>query len=315
MRIEWLTLALIAGCYGVWVAAGWFLWPLAPAAALAVMAIMAALHSSLVHECLHGHPTRNPRVNEALVALPLSMIHPYRRYRRTHLAHHHDARLTDPFEDPESYYKARWQLAAMPGWLGAVLRLNNTMLGRIVLGPVLGAAGFLASEARLLRAGARGVRLAWALHLLALVPVLAAVIAFGIPFWLYLLAVVWPALSLLSIRTYAEHRWHEMPEGRTIIVEHSPLSWLFLHNNLHIVHHQMPGAPWYALPRLYRERRDYWQALNGGYVYRNYWQLFRAHALRAKEPVAHPALRIFPEIPQPPAIPPRAPRQRRRRAA
>jgi len=313
MRIEGPTLALIGVCYGVWAAAGWWLWPLSPTPALAVMALMAALHSSLVHECLHGHPTRNRRVNEALVALPLSLIHPYRRYRSTHLAHHHDARLTDPLEDPESYYKARWQFVAMPGWLRVVLRVNNTMLGRIVLGPVLGAAGFLASEARLLRADARGVRLAWALHLAAMVPVLAAVVAFGIPLWLYLLAVVWPALSLISIRTYAEHQWHETPEGRTIIVESSPLSWLFLHNNLHIVHHQLPHAPWYALPRLYRERRDFWQALNGGYVYRNYGQLFRAHALRAKEPVAHPVLRVFPEAPHPPVAPPSTPRPRARR--
>lgn len=315
MRIEWPTLALIGGCYAVWAIAGWWLWPVVPALSLAVMALMAALHSSLVHECLHGHPTRDRRLNEALVALPLSLIHPYRRYRATHLAHHHDARLTDPLEDPESYYKARWQFAAMPDWLRAVLRLNNTMLGRIVLGPVLGAAGFLSSEVRLLVAGGRGARLAWALHLAAVVPVLAAIHAFGIPLWLYLLAVVWPALSLISIRTYAEHQWHDAPEGRTIIVERSPLSWLFLHNNLHIVHHQLPAAPWYALPRLYRERRDYWQALNNGYVYRNYWQLFRAHALRAKEPVAHPALRVFPEVPHPPVMPPRTPRPRGRRAA
>ena len=318
MRIEWPTLALIGGCYTVWGMAGWWLWPTVPALALAVMALMAALHSSLVHECLHGHPTRNRRVNEALVALPLSLIHPYRRYRTTHLAHHHDARLTDPFEDPESYYKARWQFAAMPGWLCAVLWVNNTMLGRIVLGPVLGAAGFLASEARLLRAGTRGVRRAWALHLAGLVPVLAVITALGIPLWLYLLAVAWPALSLIAIRTYAEHQWHETPEGRTIIVENSPLSWLFLHNNLHIVHHQIPGAPWYALPRLYRERRDDWQALNGGYVYRSYWQLFRAHALHAKEPVAHPALQVFaqaPEVSQATPMPRGSGRRRRRRAA
>ena len=35
-------------------------------AGLAAMALATALHSSLAHECLHGHPTRNARVNEAL---------------------------------------------------------------------------------------------------------------------------------------------------------------------------------------------------------------------------------------------------------
>jgi fatty acid desaturase len=306
-RIEWPTVALIVLCHGLWAFAGAMIWPAAPAQALALMALMAALHSSLVHECLHGHPTRNRHVNEALVALPLSLIYPYRRYKATHLAHHCDERLTDPIEDPESYYKARWQHERMPRWLQGLLVVNNTMLGRFVLGPVLGGAGFLAQEARLVRLDAPGLRRAWALHLAGVVPVLGLVWVFGIPLWLYVLAVVWPSLSLISIRTYAEHRWHDVPEGRTIIVERSPLAWLFLHNNLHIVHHQMPGAAWYALPRLYAEQREHWHALNHGYVYRNYWQMFRAHALRAKEPVVHPVLHQMPAPPVPESDPPVAP--------
>ena len=295
MRVEWPTLAMIALAYGGWAVAGFWLWPAVPWLALAVMALAAALHSSLTHECLHGHPTRRTWANEALVTLPLTLFYPYRRYRALHLAHHRDERLTDPFDDPESYYKARWQWHAMPGWLRAVLRVNNALAGRVVLGPVLGVAGFLAGEARLAWQGARGVRRAWALHLPAAAAVLAAIWAMGVPIWLYLLAVVWPALGLIAIRTYAEHRWHETPEGRTIIVERSPLAWLFLHNNLHVVHHQHPTAPWYALPRLYAARRAHWQGLNGGYVFRSYWPLIRAHLWRAKEPVAHPALRVAPE--------------------
>jgi fatty acid desaturase len=310
MRIEWPTVGLIALAYGGWSAAGFWLWPAVPWLALAVMAVLCALHSSLTHECLHGHPTRQRWLNEALVALPLTLIHPYRRYRANHLAHHCDERLTDPFDDPESYYKARFQWAAMPRWFRAVLLVNNTLLGRMILGPILGAAGFLASEARAFLRGTRGVRRAWALHLLSLLPVLGALALFGIPIWLYALAVVWPALALISIRTFAEHRWHETPDGRTIIVERSPLAWLFLNNNLHIVHHRHPTAPWYTLPRLYAERPDHWRALNGGYVYRNYWQLFRDHAIRAKEPVAHPALRLWPEPPKAPRPPAHATGQR-----
>jgi fatty acid desaturase len=291
-RIELPTLALILACYGLWLWAGFGLWPVAPLLALSVMALLAALHSSLVHECLHGHPTRNRLINEALVTLPLSLVYPYRRYKATHLAHHHDERLTDPFEDPESYYRARWQYDRLPRWFRAVLVANNTLIGRVLMGPWLGAFGFFASEWRLARADAPGVRLAWALHLPAVAAVLGLAWMMGIPLWVYVLGVVWPALGLISIRTYAEHRWHETPDGRTIIVERSPLAWLVLYNNLHIVHHKIPSAPWYALPRLYRERRAYWHALNGGYVYPDYWTLFRAHALRPKEPVAHPALHL-----------------------
>ena len=291
MRLEWPTLGLIVVCYGAWLAAGFWLWPVAPVLALAVMAVTAALHSSLVHECLHGHPTRSRRINEALVSVPLSLAYPFRRYKATHLQHHHDDRLTDPFDDPESYYRARWQYDRFPAWLKTLLRWNNTLLGRVVLGPWLVAGAFFVSEAALIRSDARGVRLAWALHLPAALLVLALVWVMGIPLWLYVVAVCWPGLSLIAIRTFAEHRWHETPEGRTIIVERSPLAWLFLYNNLHIVHHRLPSAPWYRLPHLYRDRREEWQAMNGGYVFPNYLALWRRWGLRVKEPVVHPVLR------------------------
>ncbi|WP_334195487.1 fatty acid desaturase [Pararhodobacter sp.] len=290
MRLEWPTLGLIILCYGLWAVAGFALYPVVPVLALALMAVMAALHSSLVHECLHGHPTRRRLINEALVTLPLSLAYPYRRYKATHLAHHHDERLTDPFDDPESYYRARWQYDRLPGLLKRLLAVNNTLLGRMVLGPWLVAGAFLLDEARLLRSDAPGVRRAWAIHLPAMALVLALVWAMGIPLWLYVLAVCWPGLALIAIRTFAEHQWHETPEGRTIIVERSPLAWLFLNNNLHIVHHKTPSAPWYALPRLYRERREEWQAMNGGYVFPNYLALWRRWGLWAKEPVVHPVL-------------------------
>ncbi|MEZ5752417.1 MAG: fatty acid desaturase [Paracoccaceae bacterium] len=295
MRLEWPTLGLIVMCYGLWLAAGIWLWPVLPVAALALMAVMAALHSSLVHECLHGHPTRNRLVNEALVTLPLSLAYPYRRYKATHLQHHNDARLTDPFDDPESYYRARWQYDRLPGWLKSVLRVNNALLGRVILGPWLVVSAFFLSEAQGVLRGDKGVRLAWGLHLVSAGLVLVAVNAMGIPLWLYVLGVCWPALSLIAVRTFAEHRWHDDAPGRTIIVERSPLAWLFLFNNLHIVHHTMPTAPWYQLPRLYRERRAEWHRLNGGYAFDNYTQIWRNWGLRIKEPVVHPVLRQEPD--------------------
>lgn len=294
MRVEWPTVLLIAAMYSAWIAAGAWLWPLAPPLALLLMTMAAALHSSLVHECLHGHPTRSRRLNEAFVTVNPSLLYPYRRYRATHLAHHADERLTDPFEDPESWYMAHWRWRRLPGWFRAVLEANNTLLGRVLLGPWLGGAGFLMNEARLLRADARGVRVAWALHALSLLPVLAALAWFGIPLWLYVLTVVWGSFAIISVRTFAEHRWHGAPEGRTIIVERSPLGLLFLNNNLHIVHHKLPAVAWYRLPAIYRADRPRWQALNHGYVFPNYAALWRAHGLRRKEPVAHPAWRREP---------------------
>ena len=99
-------------------------------------------------------------------------------------------------------------------------------------------------------------------------------------------------ISIIAIRSYCEHQWSEQPDGRTIIVENSILAPLFLFNNLHFVHHKLPTAAWYTLPSHYSAKRAEWQRMNDGYVFANYFEVFRAFAFKAKEPVAHPALRL-----------------------
>lgn len=294
--VEWPTVLLIAGCYGTWLVAGFLIWPGYPVLALALMALAVALQSSLVHEVLHGHPTRNARINEALVSLPIGLVWPYRRFKSIHLRHHADEKLTDPLDDPESYYRALWQHEDLPEALKLLLRINNTMAGRFVLGPLLSCVGFIIDDAKAIAAGDKAVRQAWLLHAAGLAVVLPLIqFGFGIPLWLYVLVPTWLGQSLISIRTFAEHQWSEHPEGRTIIVERSPLSILFLNNNLHFVHHKSPTVAWYKLPDLFRERREEWLRMNKGYAYPNYFALIKTYAFRAKEPVCHPALRRVPE--------------------
>jgi len=295
-KVEWPTVLLIVACYGVWTFAGLVLWPSYPILALLVLAFAVALQSSLVHEVLHGHPTRNARLNEAFVFLPIGLFWPFRRFKTLHLRHHADERLTDPLDDPESYYRALWQHEDLPATLKFLLRFNNTMAGRFVIGPWISLAGFLASDVRALLAGDRGIRKAWLLHAAGLVVVLG-VIAYGfsIPLWIYILGPAWLGQSLISVRTFAEHQWSEQPEGRTVIVEKSPLSLLFLNNNLHFVHHNSPNVAWYQLPKLFRERREEWLRMNNGYAYPNYFALIREYAFKPKEQVVHPVLRRVPE--------------------
>lgn len=294
-RIEWPTVGLVALCYAAWAGALFVLWPVHPWMAVGVLAVTLALQSSLMHEATHGHPTRKAWVNEALVGLPIGLVYPFRRFRARHLRHHADERLTDPFEDPESYYKALWKHEQAPLWLRALLRVNNTMAGRFVIGPLLGTPGFLISEARMFAGDERDVRKAWRMHALGLAAVVPLVLLSDMPLWLYVAGPVWLGQSLISVRTFAEHQWSERPDGRTLIVERSPFAFLFLNNNLHLVHHKNPTVAWYRLPTLFRERRAEWVAMNGGYVYPSYWALFRAFAFRAKEPVVHPFLRRAPE--------------------
>jgi fatty acid desaturase len=291
MRIEWPTVAMIALCYGTWFAAGLLLWPVAPILALAVMAVCCALHSSLQHEALHGHPTRNAALNELLVAtLPLAPAYPFRRFKALHLRHHHDERLTDPYDDPESYYLDGRNWDAVPSLLRAALRINNTLIGRMVIGPMLMVGAFGGGEIRRIASGDRAVLNAWVLHGLGLcVTAAVTTFLFGMPFWLFVLVSGYLGMSMIAIRTYCEHQAADDANHRSIIVERSPLAWLFLNNNLHLVHHKLPTLAWYKLPQAMQARRDEWVAMNNGYVFNGYGAIFRRFAWSAKEPVIHPA--------------------------
>jgi fatty acid desaturase len=287
-KIEWITLGLILICYGLWAAALFWLpvWSAVP-----VLGVLIALHASLTHEALHGHPFRSRVANEALMALPLNLCIPYNRFRDLHLAHHRDSNLTDPYDDPESNYLCPDRWDRMPVWLRALYRANNTLIGRMLLGPLIGQVCFLRDEWRGGRQGDRAIRLAWALHVPGMAVVLAIVALSPLPVWAYLVA-AYLALGLLKIRTFLEHQAHEQVRGRTVIIEdRGPLAFLFLNNNLHVVHHMNPRAAWYDLPGLYRAGRARYQAVNEGYVYRSYGEVFRRHFWRAKDPVVHPLWR------------------------
>jgi fatty acid desaturase len=291
-RVEWPTVAMLIFCYGAWVylTAGYE--TLGPLLTLLLVAPLVTLHSSLQHEALHGHPTRSAAWNEALVFLPLGLLFPYRRFKTLHLRHHNDASLTDPYDDPESFYYAAADWTKLPGWLRAILDFNNTFLGRFTIGPLVMFVGFVASEIRLVRQGDRKVLLAWLFHLAGVASVLAWTTFYcGMPLWLYA-AAAYLGLSILTIRTFAEHQAHESTGGRTVIVEASPFfGFLFLNNNLHYVHHEHPRVPWYDLPKLYRARRDQFLAANESYAFKGYGEMFRRYLLRTKTPVPHPYLR------------------------
>jgi fatty acid desaturase len=306
--IEWPTWAMLATCYTIWLASiAWHdvlgAWWMLPAA------VMVTLHSSLQHEALHGHPTRSAALNEALVFPALGLFVPYRSFRDTHLRHHNDANLTDPYDDPESWY------LPLPEWNRAgslrrrILNLNNTLAGRLVLGPALGLAGFWRSEWRQLKAGDSATWQAWALHLAGAVPVLGFVVWAGVPVWQYV-AAAYLGMSVLMIRTFIEHRACETTPQRTAVVEAGVLMrLLFLNNNYHAVHHNHANLAWYKLPALWRAERARTLDGNGHYHYpQGYLQVARHWLVRQREPVAHPFMRRDPHVrpdldPSPPSPP------------
>jgi len=294
--IEALTLAILAATYALWGLGTTALFAWSPAAGVVLTAITIAQFSSLQHEALHGHPCRSGGLNAALVFPALTVFIPYGRFKTTHLAHHHDPVLTDPYDDPESNYLDPAVWARLPGAARWVLRINNTLLGRMVVGPPLSCISFALADLRLIRAGAAGVLGDWLLHLGGLGLVVAWVWPAPISAGGYLLA-VWGGLGLVKIRTFLEHRAHGLARARTVIIEdRGPLALLFLNNNLHAVHHCHPEVAWYDLPRRYAANRAHYLARNEGYCYRSYGQIFRRHLLAAKDPVPHPFYQGKPSV-------------------
>ena len=140
---------------------------------------MLAQHSSLQHEAIHGHPTPSRRLNDALVFPAVGLLIPYERFRDLHLAHHYDPLLTDPHDDPESNYLDPAVWARLPRAARLVLAANNTLIGRMLIGPLLGMACLLRDDLAAVRAGDRRVARAWLLHLAGVAPVVALALARG----------------------------------------------------------------------------------------------------------------------------------------
>lgn len=284
--IDTSTLLVAALIYGGWIALTLNAAHLPPLLAAALGGWLTAWHGSLQHETIHGHPTGSQRFNQLLGYPPLSLWMPYPRYRQLHLAHHATEHLTAPGADPESRY-----VSARGGALHrAVTSMTSTLLGRLLIGPLVEIGGFLASEARAAWRGEAGVRRAWAIHLAGVAAIggwllLACKMSLG----QYLLCFVYPGAALSLLRSFAEHRADPDPARRIAVVEQAPiLGLLFLNNNLHAVHHAFPAASWRQLPGLYAGRRKAILQANGGLVYRGYNDVIRRYLLRPHDVLVHP---------------------------
>lgn len=228
--------------------------------------------SSLQHEAIHGHVFRNPRTAAIVMAPSFSLWLPYSVYRTSHLRHHCDETLTDPNDDPESFYRSGIEWDELGRTRRIVLWTNRTLLGRIVIGPWLSIIGFLDEQTARIRRGEAGARRDWVTHLVLDAAILLWVgPVCGIPLWLYLFAAVWLGTSLTHLRSFAEHRWLPGSGSRTAMVQaEAPFALLFLNNNLHLAHHAQPEVRWYNLPSASRAMNADVAASAGAGLYRGY---------------------------------------------
>lgn len=255
--------------------------------------LLVTLHSSLQHEALHGHPTKNRVFNEVLVGLAPGLFIPYRRFRDMHLKHHRNEKLTDPHDDPETWYLAEVDWQRRSALMKMALNANATLAGRMVIGPALSLYAFWKEDLRAILRGDRNVTTAWFMHFVGVTPVVWFLKLCQIELWFYALAVAYPAMSVLLVRSFVEHRASEQVKHRTAVVEAGSLmSLLFLNNNLHAVHHKYPTVPWHELPALWSEQKEQVIAENDHYHFPGgYLSVAKQWLFKRREPVVHPILR------------------------
>ena len=175
-RLEWPTILLTIVIYGGFLALTWW-WHALP---LPVVALaggwLIAWHGSLQHEVIHGHPTGNQQINNAIGSIPLSLWLPYEIYRESHLEHHRDEHLTDPSRIPNPPISPRQPGSAWGRGQGAcalehdAVRAADHRSGR-------DGVELSGQEARLLRAGEPGRARIWTIHLIGAAIVLLWVTA------------------------------------------------------------------------------------------------------------------------------------------
>ena len=286
-RTEWPTWLLIVTIYGGWFGVAMHARSLGLPLTIALLTLLSTWYMSLQHELLHGHPTRSRLINGLLGFAPLAVWFPYGIYRDSHLRHHDDPHLTRPEHDPESYFVSgkTWHRAGAA--TRALLMLRNTFAGRLVVGPAFAIAAVISDAARKVARGDWRDVPRWVAHVTSV-----AALAWwlqtecGISAWLFVLGVGYSALSLSSVRSFHEHRVADAVEHRTVLNE-AAWYWrlLFLNNNYHAVHHDLPHVPWFALRGVYETSRQQYIDRSGCFLVKGYGEWLRLYALA---PVAHP---------------------------
>lgn len=288
-RLELPTWVLIGVIYTGWFAGVIYWQQLGPVLGSVLLILLSAWYMSLQHELIHGHPTRWRWVNQLFGTLPFAVWYPYGLYRDSHIQHHRDEDLTHPEKDPECYYYTATQWQYFHILLKGVIRLSNTFVGRLTIGPLLDIINTLRSAGRAFMSGDRPAIFMWLIHLGLLYGLLHWIAGYGISAVFYLLVISYPALSLTKVRSFFEHRAAQESSARSVLNEAAwPWRLLFLNLNYHLVHHDLPALPWYGLRQIYLENRVQYQQRSGQFVVNGYTQWFDAFAFTALEIEVHP---------------------------
>jgi fatty acid desaturase len=286
---EWPTWLLVLAVYGGWILLLQHYHLIGPIFAAPLLILVCALHGSMCHELIHGHPTRITAFNSLLGSIPLTLFLPYPIYRESHLTHHHDENITLPGKDPESYYcsASEYRRKSRPGKLFAWI--NMTIAGRLLFNPAIEIFSLGKLVCNALKTGEVHALKVWGIHLVSVALLMLLIVQyFQVPWWHYLL-IAYFANSLTRIRSFYEHRARFDVSERTVLME--PCLFfkiMFLNLNFHLAHHEHPSIPWYRLGDYYREHRTDLISRSGDFYYGGYRHWLLGHLFRPIDSPIHP---------------------------
>jgi len=289
VSFEWPTWLLIISVYGSWFLLMQYYHSLGPILASPLLIVFCALHGSMCHELIHGHPTRITALNTLLGSVPLTLFLPYSIYRESHLTHHHDVNITLPGEDPESYYcsASEYQRKSRTGKMFAWV--NMTIAGRLLFNPAVEILGLGKLAFNAVKSSDTQALKIWGIHLVSVVLLmLLIVLYFQVSWWHYLL-IAYFANSLTRIRSFYEHRARTAVSERTVLME--PCLFfrvMFLNLNFHLAHHENPSIPWYQLGDYYYDHRTDLISRSGDFYYNGYRHWLLGHLFRPVDSPIHP---------------------------
>jgi len=218
--------------------------------AVPMVAMLTYSAYTILHESVHGSISGNRRslrwINKALgyAAAWIVMI-PLTAHRHEHTAHHRHT--NNEISDPD--FHVGQMRKSLPAMVRAVARAIISQFGYY-------------SKNRWAKAPSKEKLYLCLEAAAALMPRLAVMIAgnWAVGLALFLLGWLIGAIVLLYLFAYVVHRPHKQ-EGRyvdtsTILLPRplrTPLTWLWLFQNYHSIHHLFPRVPFYKYATLYGE--------------------------------------------------------------
>lgn len=247
-----------------------------------ILLLLLTWYMSLQHELLHGHPTRWAQLNRLLGLMPFTLGYPYDLYKQQHLIHHTDQYLTDPILDPESNYIDQHNWSSQHVIIRTLYTANRTLAGRLLFGPFLSLIQISQHIIDSFRQKHTVHIKMWLQHFILVGLLLWSIDSiFHYPIYSYVL-ISYFALSIALLRSFYEHRPADHILARTVINEAElPFRLLFLDNNYHVIHHDLPHAPWFMLKTIFKRNQDDYLRQNQAFYFRGYLPMLKQHSIKS----------------------------------